>query len=231
MRRSSIILLPLLLLLAACQAPTSSSTAIESRDVATTPPRAVASTTTTTTTASEPLSPLSPRTTSLGSAIYDEREHESAGPSPTSISIPSIGVSDAGVVDVGVADNGDMEIPGADAVGWYRFNPNPGEPGSAVLAAHISFDGRPGVFRYLNDASVGDVVSVGFDDGSERSFEIVELAQYSKGDLPKDRVFAKSGDPVLTLITCGGDFNRELRSYEDNIVAYAIPITPSQNAG
>jgi hypothetical protein len=42
-----------------------------------------------------------------------------------------------------------------------------------------------------------------------------------------DRIFAKDGDPVLTLITCGGDFNRSLRSYEDNVVTYAVPIGES----
>ena len=46
----------------------------------------------------------------------------------------------------------------------------------------------------------------------------------SKDELPVDRVFSKDGDPVLTLITCGGDFNRSLRSYSDNVVAYAEPI-------
>jgi LPXTG-site transpeptidase (sortase) family protein len=143
---------------------------------------------------------------------------------PTSVSIQGIGVAEAPVIDVGVEENGDMEIPGADSVGWYRFNATPGEAGSAVLAAHISFDGQPGVFRYLDEASVGDRVVVEFDDGTRSEFEIVELAQYDKQELPDERVFAKTGDPVLTLITCGGDFNRSLRSYEDNIVAYAIPI-------
>ena len=160
----------------------------------------------------------------LGSARYDVEDHVDDRAVPTSISIEGVGVGEAPVIDVGVEENGDMEIPGADSVGWYRFNATPGEAGSAVLAAHISFDGQPGVFRYLDEANVGDRVVVEFDDGTRSEFEIVELAQYDKQELPDERVFAKTGDPVLTLITCGGDFNRSLRSYEDNIVAYAIPI-------
>ena len=143
---------------------------------------------------------------------------------PVWISIDGIRVNEAPVIDVGVEDDGDMEIPDTKAVGWYRFNPTPGEPGSAVLAAHISYNGVNGVFRYLSEADIGDRVVVGFDDGTETEFEIIELAQYDKQKLPLERVFAKTGDPVLTLITCGGDFNRSVRSYNDNIVAYAIPI-------
>ena len=161
----------------------------------------------------------------IGSAQYDPADHTDDRPVPVAISIDGIGVEEAPVQDVGVEDNGDMEIPGADGVGWYRFNATPGEEGSAVLAAHISFDGQPGVFRYLDEAEIGDRVVIEFDDGTTSEFEIVELAQYDKQELPTDRVFAKTGDPVLTLVTCGGDFNRSLRSYEDNVVAYAIPIS------
>ena len=171
-----------------------------------------------------PSSPLADSVVPLGSARYDVEDHVDDRVVPTSISIEGIGVAEAPVIDVGVEENGDMEIPGADSVGWYRFNPSPGEPGSSVLAAHIAYNGEPGVFRYLADVQVGERVVVAFDDGTESEFEIVELAQYDKQELPDDRVFAKDGDPVLTLITCGGDFNRSLRSYEDNVVAYAIPV-------
>lgn len=146
-------------------------------------------------------------------------------PVPTSITIDGIGVAEAPVRDVGVRPDGEMEIPGASDVGWYRFNPTPGEVGSAVLAAHIQYNGKPGVFRYLGDVEVGDEVVVHFDDGSQTGFQVVELAQYDKEELPTDRVFAKDGEPILTLITCGGDFNRSLNSYEDNIVVYAVPIS------
>ena len=175
-------------------------------------------------TSSPARSPLAALVAPIGSAQYDPADHVDTRPVPVAVTIDGIGVEVAPVVDVGVEDNGDMEIPEADSVGWYRFNAAPGEAGSAVLAAHISFDGQPGVFRYLDKASIGDRVIVQFDDGSRSEFEIIELAQYDKQELPSDRVFAKTGNPVLTLITCGGDFNRSLRSYKDNVVAYAIPI-------
>ena len=221
----------LLLLIALIGAACSSASADSVDEIpATTTTVAAPVTTATTVPVEEPAdttparSPLAESVVPLGSARYDVEDHVDDGAVPTSISIEGIGVAEAPVIDVGVEENGDMEIPGADNVGWYRFNPTPGEPGSSVLAAHISFNGEPGVFRYLADVEIGERVVVAFDDGTESEFEIVELAQYDKQELPDDRVFAKDGDPVLTLITCGGDFNRSLRSYEDNVVAYAIPV-------
>jgi hypothetical protein len=36
-------------------------------------------------------------------------------------------------------------------------------------------------------------------------------------------VWAREGDPQLVLITCGGEFDAQARSYEDNVVAFARP--------
>ncbi len=172
--------------------------------------------------AEESVSELASRTQELGSALLGPVRDPS--PVPAALSIESLDVSFAPVVDVGVESNGEMEIPGASQVGWYRFGPSPGEAGSAVFAAHIAFNGRDGIFRDLDDIEVGDVIEISYDDGSTKRFRITETAQYSKDELPVDRVFAKDGPPELTLITCGGDFNRSLRSYSDNVVAYAAPI-------
>ena len=63
-----------------------------------------------------------------------------------------------------------------------------------------------------------------FDDGSSVTYEVVDLAQYGKTDLPFDQVFAKDGPSVVTLITCGGAFQPSLRSYEDNVVVSAVAV-------
>ena len=46
---------------------------------------------------------------------------------------------DAAVAPVGIdPETGDFAVPpSVDRVGWYRFGPAPGGPGSAVLAAHV----------------------------------------------------------------------------------------------
>lgn len=147
----------------------------------------------------------------------------SVGPLPVSLRIIDIGVSDAAVVSVGVNPDESFEVPAADQVGWYRFGPSPGAEGSAVLAAHIAFDGVDGVFRHLVDVEVGAIVEIGFDNDSSQQYRITEVTDYLKQELPAS-LWAKDGDPQLALITCGGTFNPELSSYESNIVAIAVPI-------
>lgn len=144
-------------------------------------------------------------------------------PVPVSISIEAIEVAGAPVRDVGVEADGQMEIPGAREVGWYRFGSTPGEQGSSILAAHIAFNGVDGIFRNLDGAEEGDLVTVGFDDGSEASFVVRAIEEYVKEELPDD-IWDRDGDSRLVLITCGGDFNEQLRSYDSNVVLYAEPI-------
>lgn len=171
-----------------------------------------------------PLSPLASLVRPAGSAAYDPAAAQALEAAvPQRLSIDGIGVDGAGVVPVGVKPNGELEIPGADEVGWYRFGVRPGDAGSSVLAAHIAYNGIDGVFRRLSRVKVGAEVRVGFADGTERRFRVTEVAQYPKDRLPKD-VFARSGPTRVVLITCGGSFNPDLRSYNDNIVAYATPL-------
>ncbi|MEL7210005.1 MAG: class F sortase, partial [Actinomycetota bacterium] len=142
---------------------------------------------------------------------------------PTALSLPTLGVRDAPVASVGVEPNGEMEIPDADEVGWYRYGPEPGNDGSAVLAAHIAADGVDGVFRDLERLDPGDPIEVVDDAGDAQPYLIVDVVEYDKQQLPFDAIFARDGAPRLVLITCGGDFNSELRSYDSNTVAYAVP--------
>jgi len=145
---------------------------------------------------------------------------------PTRLVIPALGI-DAPIQPVGVAD-GEMQVPPrADLVAWYRFGPVPGAPGSAVLAAHVSWGGELGAFYHLRDLPQGAEIEVRFADGSVRRFRSVALAAYDKSDLPVEQIFERDGGPVLTLITCGGAFNPSVRRFEQNVVAYAVPIGES----
>lgn len=144
--------------------------------------------------------------------------------SPISLIIGDIEIASP-VIDVGIDAQGLMEVPGAGQIGWYRPGPAPGELGSSVLAAHVDFDGRPGVFARLAQVDPGSVVAVGFDDGTFDYFEIVGRRQYGKAELPVAEIFATDGTvPLLTLVTCGGAFDPSSESYSDNLVAYAVPL-------
>lgn len=145
---------------------------------------------------------------------------------PTGLRLGSIGV-DAPVIPLGVdARTGQMEVPNnVSDVAWYRFGPRPGEDGSAVLAAHVDLAGRgPGVFFELRSVQPGDNVVVEFSDGTEKRFRVEARTIYDKDELPLDTIFSQRGAPVLTLVTCGGGFSESSRSYDSNVVVYAVPI-------
>jgi sortase (surface protein transpeptidase) len=172
-------------------------------------------------------SPLPPAT--IVSGRLEDRARQAERAIPVRLRIPVIGV-DAPIAPGGYHE-GEMEVPtSADVVGWYRFGPAPGESGSAVLAAHVDWGGRAGAFFSLRDLPPGAAVEVDFDDGSTLVFRAATLTSYGKDDLPVDRLFARDGTPTLTLITCGGAFNPSLRSYEDNVVAMALPASPVAGA-
>lgn len=139
---------------------------------------------------------------------------------PDRLRIPALGV-DAAVVSVGLAANGDMEIPGARDVGWYELGPRPGEPGSAVLAAHIDYAGQPGAFFDLGSIPVGAEVIVTGDDGEQR-FVVEQREQVAKADVDLSRYFTNEGPTRITLITCGGAFDKSIRHYEDNLIITAV---------
>ncbi len=151
---------------------------------------------------------------------------------PTRIRIPRLGV-DASVLPLGVDSDGRMDVPSdVDEVGWYRHGPRPGEMGSAVLAAHIDSAGQgPGVFFRLGVLGQGDVIEIEDDEGGLSRFVVRAVAIIPKDELPLERVFARSGTSVLTLVTCGGGFSRSQRSYDSNIVVVAVPVEAPRDEG
>lgn len=179
---------------------------------------------------SEPRSDLAqvaaaPPTTASTSTTVPSTTTTVAPQPPARLRIPSIGV-DAPVVPVGLEADGSMEIPGATEVGWYEPGVRPGSTqGSAVLAAHVDYGGQPGAFFDLRSLPEGAEVFVVGPDGHELRFVVDGRLQVDKEELPVEELFRSAGPPTLTLITCGGSFDRSARHYDDNIVVRAAPAT------
>ncbi len=145
-------------------------------------------------------------------------------PTPVALQISSIDVSGFPIRPVGLEPDGQLEIPGADEIGWYRLGSSPGQGGTTVLAAHVSWKGDSGPFARLGSVEPGDQIEVTTDDGGRRVYAVVERARYGKLALPGDRLWRTAGDETLALITCGGEFDPSVRRYRENIVVYAVPV-------
>jgi hypothetical protein len=57
----------------------------------------------------------------------------------------------------------------------------------------------------------GDEIHVLGDDGSEVTFIVESREQRPKDELPGERIWAAASYPRLTLVTCGGVFDRRDR--------------------
>jgi LPXTG-site transpeptidase (sortase) family protein len=184
--------------------------------------------TTTSATATSPAAETTTTTTlppSLRFTISDEPVPASQV-RPTLLRIDGIEI-EAPVDPYGVdRQTGEMDVPSnVRDVAWYQYGPSPGEPGSAVLAAHVDLASQgAGVFFRLDELETGDLVEVEYEDGSVQQFEVAARVRYDKAELPLDVIFARNGPPVLTLITCGGGFNPSIQSYDSNVVVYAFPV-------
>jgi LPXTG-site transpeptidase (sortase) family protein len=166
-----------------------------------------------------PTSPLAARLPPRASAVPSSAE----ALTPVELWIGDLSLW-APVVPVGLESDGQLEIPDETEVGWYQFGSSPGHAGSTVLVAHVSWADTVGPFFRLGQLPPGADIKVKLSDGTTRRYQMTERAQYRKTELPAERVWTRDGDETLVLITCGGDFDRQIRRYTDNIVIYAVPV-------
>ncbi len=141
----------------------------------------------------------------------------SAGTVPTSaparIVIPSIKL-DSKIVDVGWHTGTDAQSgkPVAIwdvaeyAVGHNQGSANPGMIGNVVLAGHDDYKGE--VFRYLNEAKLGDEVRLYNQQGAEYIYVVTEITKVREANMPIDQRIKNAAymnptpDQTLTMITC-----------------------------
>jgi LPXTG-site transpeptidase (sortase) family protein len=171
-----------------------------------------------------PTDTLSPLAQQLGPRRSAVPEIVAPRPRPVGLQMQSIDVARFPVRAVGLEPDGQMEIPDETEIGWYQYGATAGQPGATVLAAHVSWNRTNGPFAQLGRVEPGEQIEVTLDDGSVRRYEVTERAVYGKLELPRERLWRTTGDETLVLITCGGDYNPEIRRYRENIVVYAVPV-------
>ena len=150
-------------------------------------------------------------------------ENYTVGPKvPRTITIESIGV-DGCIERVGVDQNKLVAVPtNIHLAGWYEESVLPGEVGVSLIDGHVLGRYNDAIFAKLGTVTPGAVISIEFGDGSSKKFEIFSLNTY---DLEKAQSeFLKQAQGVekqLTLITCGGDFDRAAQTYNKRVIIQA----------
>lgn len=142
-----------------------------------------------------------------------------ATPAPTPVPTPYVKVApvriyfdahqlQADIEPVGLLDDTSIDtVPSATVAGWFDLGAPPGDPGNSIISGHVSWRGKKGTFSVLHDMVIGEQVTIEFENGAFRVFEVVSTNTYKVEDFPAF-VTDFDGDTRLTLITCLGDYDR-----------------------
>jgi hypothetical protein len=150
-------------------------------------------------------------------------EYKTAPNQPRAVSLPSISAT-ACLQELGIDQKHDaIAVPNnVNLAGWYIYSAVPGDEGVSIIDGHVSGRYAPGIFKNLAKVHMGDTVNIEFGDMSKRSFEVVSVDNYSVDQALSEQYKKLNGvDRQLTLITCGGNFDKSEQEYEERTIVRA----------
>ncbi|MFD7429890.1 class F sortase [Streptomyces sp. NPDC059818] len=142
---------------------------------------------------------------------------------PKRLRIPAIAV-DAPFTPLSIGNSGRLDAPppnDKNLAGWFKDGVTPGERGAAIVAGHVDTTTGPAIFLQLRFLRPGSTVDITRTDGTVATFKVDTVETFSKAKFPDKRVYADTPDAQLRLITCGGNYDRTVKDYEDNVVVFA----------
>jgi Sortase domain len=173
---------------------------------------------------SAPPLPSAPVATESAAAPTGSADEDAPQVPPASVELE--GASPAQVALADVNDDGFLAVPeDISKLGWWVGSSPMGAPrGTTLIAGHVdSAVAGLGVFAQLKEMGAGDEITVVDGLGTPWKFEVTDTVQVTKSELPAE-LFDTDGERRLALITCGGPFDAQLRSYEDNLIVWAEPV-------
>jgi hypothetical protein len=138
-----------------------------------------------------------------------------------------------------VGPDGQMPNPdGPDDIAYYNFSAwpgkggAPGKGGNAVFAGHVDSGAKAckngsvpppcqAVLWDLNRLRVGDEIEIVLG-GQSFKYAVMTNQPVPANNAPWDTIVSATPDESITIITCGGDFNRETREYTNRQVVTAV---------
>lgn len=132
------------------------------------------------------------------------------------VSIPSIGLSSQ-IVTVGLTSNDNIDVD-SSRVGWWNGSSRPGTAGSMFLDGH-----NPGVFRNLQNITIGAPITVTLANGSNYTYTVVyrEVVELAGIDMAKALAPYNNASQGLNMMTCMGTYNKATGTTDKRLVVYA----------
>jgi LPXTG-site transpeptidase (sortase) family protein len=146
---------------------------------------------------------------------------------PVQLRIPKLGI-DVKIEAVGVDKAGVMVSPKKPmGAAWYKYGPEPGEAGSAVIAGHSGYaGGKAALFDDLDHLKPGDEVTVIDKDGVSIAFVVRESRMFDpKADTSE--VFGRLDGRHLNLVTCAGTWNASAGTHSKRLVVFTDAVSTS----
>jgi hypothetical protein len=137
-----------------------------------------------------------------------------------------------------VGPDGQMPNPdGPDDVAYYNFSAwpgkggAPGKGGNAVFAGHVDSGAKAckngtkpppceAVLWDLNSLKVGDEIEIKLA-GVSYKYSVTSNQPVPANNAPWDTIVGTTAQESITIITCGGDFNRDTHEYNNRQVVTA----------
>lgn len=145
--------------------------------------------------------------------------YQVAANEPRKIEIPAIGVSGC-IHKVGVDQNKAVTAPAnIHLAGWYVDSALPGKDGLSLIDGHVQGRYSEGIFKHLANIKPGERIRVQLGDLSWREFDAIDINSYPLSEAADKMLKPLEGvDSQLTLITCGGDFDKQSQSYSERVI-------------
>lgn len=139
-----------------------------------------------------------------------------------SVTIPKLHETSS-LVGLGLNPDHSIQVPPlADPMqaGVYTHGPMPGDPGPAVILAHVNGGGHPGFGEGFHTLAAGDEINTTGPHGP-RTFRVTRVATVPKGQFPTSDVYSDVPGPELRLITCGGELDASAHNYLAQVLVWA----------
>jgi sortase (surface protein transpeptidase) len=153
----------------------------------------------------------------------------SAATLPVAIIVEAAGI-DAEIETLNIVD-GRLENPtGPWVVAWYQQGAELGEPGNVLLAGHVDYWGvGPSVFYNVRNLAEGDEIDLTGEDGAVFTYAVAWNETIAIDDLLSGRmseIVAPTDDQVVTLFTCGGEFDYVNGEYLSRTIVRGERVRP-----
>ncbi len=124
------------------------------------------------------------------------------------------------IQQVGRDQHGAVAAPSnVHVAGWFNASSLPGLSGVSLIDGHLRGKYIDGIFRRLEQVQPKEVFEIEFGDRTVKQFEVVSVDTYTAALAAEEQFRKLDGiNEQLTLITCGGTYDRATKQYQDRTI-------------